>query len=173
MGSTSSVQDTCDWLVTWIQRHLPQTPMTGLSRGFNVICGHLVSSGFLHFIVFALSSSRLTVVGVCYFNFQAHCRKVFAVSSSGPTVVRCLLFHLPGSLSSGVCCFIFRDHCRQVFAVSSSGLTVVRCSPFHLPGSLSFMLLFHLYNTLIKALPEMSFISHVFVWCLHCMRVCV
>ena len=50
-----------------------------------------------------------------------------------------------------------------MFADLSSGLTVVRCSPFHLPGSLSFMLLFHLYNTLIKALPEMSFISHVFV----------
>ena len=137
VGSTSSVQDTCDWLVTWIQRHFPQTPMTGLSRGFNVICGHLVSSDFLHFIVFAVSSSRLTVVGVCYFIFQAHCRKVFAVSSSGPTVVRCLLLHFPGLLSSGVCYFIFRDHCRQVFAVSSSGLTVVRCLLIYLLGSLS------------------------------------
>lgn len=137
VGSTSLALDICHWFVTWVQRHLPKTLVTGLSRGFNVICGHLVSSDFLHFIVFAVSSSRLTVVGVCYFIFQAHCRKVFAVSSSGPTVVRCLLLHFPGLLSSGVCYFIFRDHCRQVFAVSSSGLTVVRCLLIYLLGSLS------------------------------------
>ena len=143
LGSTSSAQDTCNWLVTWVQRHLLKTLMTGLSRGFNVIyprhlwlachvgstsfapdtCDwlvtwvqrHLWPFGFVGFSPFYC---------VCCFIFRAHCRQVFAVSPSRLTVV-------------GVCYFIFQAHCRKVFAVSSSGLTVVRFLLLHLPGSLS------------------------------------